>query len=211
MLKQIYRVLIPQSVRQWLWLIRNPDAQVERFLDYRTAIRTFVQEAAQNQWLQGCILELGSGQETWPHDVFCGTYSGNCFYRSDISVGGFGRQEAASRNDLAMLCDATNIGVRTASLDGVLCSEVLEHVPAYQLALSEIARVLKPGGRLLITSPFLYLIHGEQDYWRFTPNGFKLLLREHFDILLLRLVPMKPRTERSPKGILILAQRKSSA
>jgi SAM-dependent methyltransferase len=40
-----------------------------------------------------------------------------------------------------------------ASLDGVLCSSVLEYVPSSERCLAEFARVLKPGGLLLISVP----------------------------------------------------------
>lgn len=39
------------------------------------------------------------------------------------------------------------------SFDVVVCSEVLEHIPDYRLALREIARVTKPGGRLGVSVP----------------------------------------------------------
>ena len=39
------------------------------------------------------------------------------------------------------------------SLDGILCSSVLEYVLAPQACLSEFARVLKPGGLLLVSVP----------------------------------------------------------
>jgi ubiquinone/menaquinone biosynthesis C-methylase UbiE len=48
--------------------------------------------------------------------------------------------------------------------DLVLCAETLEHVRDVQLALSEIRRVLRPGGRLAVTTPLAsrwrVLLHG---------------------------------------------------
>ena len=41
----------------------------------------------------------------------------------------------------------------TSSLDAVVCSEVLEHIPDYPLALSEIRRVLRPRGSLAVSVP----------------------------------------------------------
>jgi SAM-dependent methyltransferase len=43
--------------------------------------------------------------------------------------------------------------------------------------LSEFARVLRPGGSLVLTSPFTWHLHDEpHDYWRFTEFGLRLLL-----------------------------------
>jgi SAM-dependent methyltransferase len=46
-----------------------------------------------------------------------------------------------------------------ASFDAVLCTEVLEHLPDPVRALDEMARLLRPGGTLIITSPFWSLTH----------------------------------------------------
>jgi SAM-dependent methyltransferase len=67
--------------------------------------------------------------------------------------------------------------VEDASVDWILCSEVLEHVERPAAFLDEAFRCLKPGGRLLLTVPFSarwhYIPH---DYWRYTPSGLRVLL-----------------------------------
>lgn len=42
---------------------------------------------------------------------------------------------------------------RSGTLDGILCSEVLEHVKRPEKVLGAVIRLLKPGGRVLITVP----------------------------------------------------------
>ena len=49
-----------------------------------------------------------------------------------------------------LVSDITAIPAPDASFDAILCSEVLEHVPEPTQALDEFARLLKPGGTLLI-------------------------------------------------------------
>ena len=49
--------------------------------------------------------------------------------------------------------DLTALPVPDASVDRVMASEVLEHIPDDVAALAEIARVLKPGGRVAVTVP----------------------------------------------------------
>lgn len=53
--------------------------------------------------------------------------------------------------------------------DLVVCGEVLEHIADPRPVLSEIRRVLKPGGMVLMTVPFLYPIHADPyDFGRYT-------------------------------------------
>jgi SAM-dependent methyltransferase len=62
-----------------------------------------------------------------------------------------------SRIDL--VCDIVNIPEPDASFDVILCSEVFEHLPDALGALDEFARLLKPGGKLIITAPFASFVH----------------------------------------------------
>ncbi|MFT3897965.1 MAG: class I SAM-dependent methyltransferase [Thermomonas sp.] len=52
--------------------------------------------------------------------------------------------------------DATALAFGDASLDAIVCLDVLEHVPDFRAALREFARVLKPGGALLLTVPWYW-------------------------------------------------------
>lgn len=49
--------------------------------------------------------------------------------------------------------DATKLPFADASFDVVICSEVLEHLPDLESALSEIDRILKPGGQFALSVP----------------------------------------------------------
>jgi SAM-dependent methyltransferase len=61
--------------------------------------------------------------------------------------------------------------------DTLFCSQVLEHVPDPMLALSEMKKKLKPGGKLLITVPFVARRHElPHDYFRYTQEGLGALL-----------------------------------
>jgi len=58
-----------------------------------------------------------------------------------------------------VVSDIAAIPISDGSFDAVLCSEVLEHVPEPTRALDEFARLLKRGGKLIITAPFASLVH----------------------------------------------------
>lgn len=64
------------------------------------------------------------------------------------------------------------------SVGTVICLDTLEHVEYPHKALEEIHRVLKPNGIVLISSVMLWPIHDyPYDYWRFTPEAFRSLLK----------------------------------
>lgn len=62
-------------------------------------------------------------------------------------------QNSAQKSFSLQQADATRLPFADASIDKIICSEVLEHIPDYQAVLREIERVLKPGGILAVTVP----------------------------------------------------------
>jgi SAM-dependent methyltransferase len=93
--------------------------------------------------------------------------------------------------------DIESMSFPDASFDAVICLEVFEHVGNPFRAAAEIKRVLKPGGRLLLTTPFLAGYHGKggasqshadyPDLWRFTHEGLDRLFA---DFSARRIVPL---------------------
>ncbi|MFQ5555750.1 MAG: class I SAM-dependent methyltransferase [Acidimicrobiia bacterium] len=80
--------------------------------------------------------------------------------------------------DVKYLASATDMAcVAAESYDTVLCSEVLEHISRPEAALAELARVLRSGGTLVLSVPFLARLHEEpHDYYRYTRHGLQELL-----------------------------------
>ena len=74
-------------------------------------------------------------------------------------------------------CDAGALPFAARSFDGILCTEVLEHLAAPARTLAEAMRVLRPGGWLLLTTPFMYHAHQRPyDFFRYTVAGLEMLL-----------------------------------
>ena len=74
--------------------------------------------------------------------------------------------------------DVHETGIVTGSVGCALVMDTLEHVEFPHRALDEMHRVLMPGGLVVISSHMDWPIHGfPNDYWRFTPQGFEVLLR----------------------------------
>ncbi len=69
--------------------------------------------------------------------------------------------------------------------DGVICNQVLEHVFTPDLFLTEIGRVLRSDGQLLLTIPFVWDEHEQPwDYARYSSFGLKNLLEKNgFELL----------------------------
>lgn len=62
-------------------------------------------------------------------------------------------------SQIDLVCDIASIPQPNASFDVILCTEVLEHIPEPTKVLDEFIRLLKPGGKLILTAPFASLVH----------------------------------------------------
>lgn len=84
---------------------------------------------------------------------------------------------------VADICKDNRNALYSNSFGLVVCTEVIEHTLQPFDAIKEIHRVLKPGGILLLSTPFNFRIHGPlPDCWRFTEHGLRALLKE-FEII----------------------------
>lgn len=76
--------------------------------------------------------------------------------------------------------DAEVIPLKGNVADVVLCLETLEHIANPGKALAEIYRIIKKGGFLVLSMPFLYKIHGAPfDFQRYTGDKFKKILKDN--------------------------------
>jgi glycosyltransferase involved in cell wall biosynthesis/SAM-dependent methyltransferase len=74
---------------------------------------------------------------------------------------------------------AHDLPVDDGSFDAVLLTEVLEHTPNPAAVLAELHRVLRPGGRLFMTTPFVWEMHEAPfDFFRYTAWGLDRLARD---------------------------------
>ena len=71
-----------------------------------------------------------------------------------------------------IVADAHHLSLDNGSFETVICTEVLEHVREPWVVIEEIARVLVPGGRCILTTPFLIPSHSDPyDFYRYTVDG----------------------------------------
>lgn len=91
--------------------------------------------------------------------------------------------DVRSTPDIDFVGDAHHLPIHDETFELVLCTEVLEHLQEPRQALDEMHRVLRKGGRLLLTTRFLFPIHeSPQDFYRYTRYGLAHLL-DRFEIV----------------------------
>jgi SAM-dependent methyltransferase len=83
----------------------------------------------------------------------------------------------------AVVGDAQSLPFASESFDVILANNVIEHLREPDAGVAEMRRVLRPGGTILYTIPFLYPVHeAPHDYVRFTAHGLRQLFREFSEV-----------------------------
>ncbi len=88
--------------------------------------------------------------------------------------------ENRKNKDADYFYDGKNIPFQDGEFDSVITNQVLEHVFNPDVFILEVNRVLKDGGILLISIPFIWDEHEQPyDYARYSSFGLKYLLENH--------------------------------
>ncbi len=110
------------------------------------------------RYVKGRILDLGCGEQSYR----------NLFSYVEQYIG----LDIPPNAKADVYGDGMELPFRDASFDTVLCNQVLEHVPEPSRLMAEVARVLKEGSILLLTTPQTWGLHMEpHDYYRYTKYG----------------------------------------
>lgn len=168
---------------------------VEHLAEVRSSVWEFTQRVADNFIRQGDrVLDIA------PQD-----HHGIAPFVSGAIVHTFDIDPSAHATYTGDIC-TTNHSIPAASYDHIVCTEVLEHTLRPFEAVAEMRRILRPGGRLYLSTPFDLRIHGPlPDCWRFTEHGLRELLSE-FDILELN-ARANPHRPLMPIHYTVIAQR----
>lgn len=147
---------------------------VRREIGKHSLLRCLEYERLSQLGLEGRVLDFGGGRRTnyssrieqWGRDG-----AGYVYESANIDPA----------TEPTYLLDASGrIPAEDGSYDAILSLNTLEHVRDLETALSELRRVSRTGGRLILVVPFLFRVHGHpDDYHRGTPSFWEGALRRH--------------------------------
>jgi len=116
----------------------------------------------------GDVLDYGAGNSPYRPFLRCNRYA-----TADITQNTAGNIEH-------LIVPGRPLPEADASFDLILLMDVLEHLPDPDAVITELRRLLRPGGRLIVSVPFLYREHETpHDYVRYTPFGLRRLFASH--------------------------------
>lgn len=147
---------------------RLPRRLARWILHFETAIEDAVAEFAATLPPRARVLDAGAGEGR--HKAHFG---GQRYTGVDLAVG----DERWNYGGIDVLGDLTALPFPAGIFDAALNVVTLEHVKDPANAVAELARVLAPGGRLLLIAPQEWEVHqAPHDYFRYTRYGLRLLL-----------------------------------
>ncbi|MFN8321611.1 MAG: class I SAM-dependent methyltransferase [Chitinophagales bacterium] len=118
---------------------------------------------------KGNVLDVGCGQS--PYKFLLDTTQTKYFGVDIVDAEKFDY----NNSDITPF-DGENIPFDDQKFDGLICTEVLEHVQNYQKLIDEMYRVMKPGATGIITIPWSARYHYiPYDFFRYTPSSLKTM------------------------------------
>lgn len=137
---------------------------------HRTSVERFVRSVAPRVSNGAVIVDAGAG-EAWYKPFFAHAQ----YFAFDYAVG----DAAWDYSHLDCICDLHSIPLRTASIPYILCTQTLEHIKMPQRVVDEFCRILKPGGSVFCTMPFIADAHHQEphDFYRYTAYAAEYLFK----------------------------------
>ncbi|HEX6767042.1 MAG TPA: class I SAM-dependent methyltransferase, partial [Polyangiaceae bacterium] len=121
----------------------------------------------------GRLLDVGCGTKPYEHifrpyvTEYLGIEHEATFERT---------QASADERKPDLYYDGKRLPFDDGTFDTVLNAQVLEHTPEPARLVTDMARVLKEGGTLILSAPFQFRLHERpHDYFRYTPYGLRAL------------------------------------
>ena len=158
---RFHQTPLDDSIQYDLEKFRNK----KNWSNWRLKNYKFFNKELSNLGVDKKILDIGSGTNT-----FFDLFSKHNYFSCDF--------QPFSGQDFCMDVNE-KIPLRNDTFDIVILSNVLEHTYDFSNLLSEINRVLKPGGIILIAVPFIIKLHQQPyDFYRYTEYALEKMLSE---------------------------------
>jgi len=136
----------------------------------RKNLKTSLSRLAANIGPEEYILDYGCGSKPYQFLFQSSNYIG-------VDVERSGHPAGSKKADIYF--DSSQVPLPDRTFDVVLASEVFEHIFELDDSLVDIFRLLKPGGKLIATCPFLWPLHEEPyDHARYTPHALNYILKK---------------------------------
>jgi SAM-dependent methyltransferase len=149
----------------WYSIALNP------YFINRRSLYLAVQKFAKLTTPESSVLDVGCGLKPY-RDLF----PAQKYVGIDIETGGHSNDQ----KHVDSYYDGEHIPFDDRSFDFVLCTQVLEHAEKPEKLIEECARVLKPGGKVLFSMPFMYPEHEiPYDFQRYTRFKHTSLLQKN--------------------------------
>jgi SAM-dependent methyltransferase len=157
-LKEKWTGEINRPIRVWT----NPKISDDIYLHFSEILKKV---KYYSKSIGGTILDIGAGKS--PYKEFFK-------YKKYIKL------DNHNYPDIDIIADITKkIPLKNGEIDSVVCFQVLEHVENPKKVVDEIHRVLRKGGRCLLTTHMAAPLHGEpNDFYRFTKYALKDLFKK---------------------------------
>lgn len=123
---------------------------------------------------QGPFLEVGSRDYGSTSDLSV-LFPGETYTRVDMSAG----KSVDRVIDMTLPFNQVDFALGGLRFGTIFCLCVLEHCDQLFKMAGNLARLLRPGGKICISVPFAWKFHGyPSDYWRFTHEGVRKLFAD---------------------------------
>jgi len=121
--------------------------------------------------ISGRVIDLGCGEAPYKEDIL---------KVADEYIGVDWQNTLHAKGNIDVFADLTKtLPFPNGYADTVVSFQVMEHLPEPEFFLRECFRILKTGGAIFITVPFMWHVHEEPyDYFRFTRYGLEYLLKK---------------------------------
>jgi SAM-dependent methyltransferase len=146
---------------------------------HHTRINELVSRASREASPGQRVLDAGAGEGRYR------PFFGHLVYTGlDLGIG----DATWDYTGLDVVGDLLHMPFEDGAFDLALSLEVLEHVTEPRQVLAELSRVVRPGGKLYLSTPMSWHQHQKpHDYFRYTSFGLRYLLNQAgFDIVELR-------------------------